>query len=39
MVTFFCWFIALVIARVQSTRDEREVRELREKGLDLGVLQ
>jgi heme exporter protein C len=39
MVTFFVWFIALVIARVQSTRDEREVRELREQGLDLGVLQ
>jgi len=39
MVTFFLWFAALVIARVQSTRDEREVRELREQGLDLGVLQ
>ena len=39
MVTFFLWYIALVVARVQSTRDEREVRELREKGLDLGVLQ
>jgi heme exporter protein C len=39
MVTLFCWFTALVIARVQSTRDEREVRELREQGLDLGVLQ
>jgi heme exporter protein C len=39
LVTFFCWYIALVIARVQSTRDEREVRELREKALDLGVLE
>jgi heme exporter protein C len=39
MITFFLWFAALVIARVQSTRDEREVRELREQGLDLGVLQ
>jgi len=39
MVTFFLWYIALVVSRVQSTRDEREVRELREKALDLGVLQ
>jgi hypothetical protein len=39
MVTFFSWYIALVIARVQSTRDEREVRELREQALDLGVLE
>jgi heme exporter protein C len=39
MATFFFWYIALVIARVQSTRDEREVRELREKALDLGVLE
>lgn len=35
---FLLWFIALTIARVQSTRAEREVRELRERGLDLGVL-
>jgi heme exporter protein C len=37
--TFLCWFIALVITRVQSTRAEREVRELRERALDLGVLE
>jgi heme exporter protein C len=36
---FFVWFIALTITRIQSTRAEREVRELRERGLDLGVLQ
>jgi heme exporter protein C len=36
---FLLWFIALTITRVQSTRAEREVRELRERGLDLGVLQ
>lgn len=35
---FLLWFVALTIARVQSTRAEREVRELRERGLDLGVL-
>jgi heme exporter protein C len=34
-----CWYIALVLTRMQSTRAERELRELRERGLDLGVLQ
>jgi heme exporter protein C len=33
------WYIALVMSRVQTTRAERELRELRERGLDLGVLQ
>jgi heme exporter protein C len=37
--TFHIWFAALVITRIQGTRAEREVRELRERGLDLGVLQ
>ncbi len=36
---FLFWYLALVICRVQSTRAERELRELRERGLDLGVLQ
>jgi heme exporter protein C len=36
---FLCWYLALVLIRVQSTRAERELRELRERGLDLGVLQ
>jgi heme exporter protein C len=39
IASFLCWYIALVISRVQSTRAERELRELRERGLDLGVLQ
>jgi heme exporter protein C len=39
VVSFLFWYLALVISRVQSTRAEREVRELRERGLDLGVLQ
>jgi heme exporter protein C len=39
IASVLCWFIALVISRVQSTRAERELRELRERGLDLGVLQ
>jgi heme exporter protein C len=39
IASFTCWYIALVISRVQSTRAERELRELRERGLDLGVLQ
>jgi heme exporter protein C len=38
MVTFLCWFLALVIHRVQGARMEREVRELREKAFDTGVL-
>jgi heme exporter protein C len=38
VATFLCWYLALVLYRVQGTRAEREVRELRERGLDLGVL-
>jgi heme exporter protein C len=37
VLTFFAWFLALTISRVQSARAEREVRELREQGLDAGV--
>jgi heme exporter protein C len=39
VASFLFWYLALVTSRVQSTRAEREVRELRERGLDLGVLQ
>lgn len=39
MAAFFCWFLALTINRVSSVRMDREVRELREKGLDAGVLE
>lgn len=39
VASFLCWYLVLVISRVQSTRAERELRELRERGLDLGVLQ
>lgn len=38
VLTFLFWFLTLVVARVQSARAERELRELREKGLDAGVL-
>jgi heme exporter protein C len=38
-IAFLLWFLTLTIVRVQGTRAEREVRELRERGLDLGVLQ
>jgi heme exporter protein C len=38
VATFACWFVALVVYRVQGTRAERQLRELRERGLDLGVL-
>ena len=39
VIAFTLLFLTLVIARIQSTRAERELRELRERGLDLGVLQ
>jgi len=39
MYGFLFWYIALVFSRLQTTQAEREVRELRESGLDLGVLQ
>lgn len=38
VLTFLLWFVALMISRVQSARAEREVRELRERGLDAGLL-
>jgi heme exporter protein C len=38
VASFMLWFVVLVVSRVQSTRAERELRELRERGLDLGVL-
>ena len=39
VATFLCWFLTLLIARIQSVRAEREVRELRERAMDTGVLQ
>jgi heme exporter protein C len=39
VAAFLLWFIALTITRIHSTRAERELREIRERGLDLGVLQ
>jgi hypothetical protein len=38
VLTFLFWFLAMVGSRVQSARAEREVRELREKALDAGIL-
>ena len=38
VAAFLFWFLALMVARIQSARAEREVRELREKALDMGVL-
>lgn len=38
VLTFFLWFLTLVMMRVQSVGAERELRELREKGLDAGLL-
>ncbi|HEX2691592.1 MAG TPA: cytochrome c biogenesis protein CcsA [Kofleriaceae bacterium] len=39
VAAFLCWYLALVLSRLDSTRAERQLRELREHGLDLGVLQ
>jgi len=39
VASFLCLFIALMLSRIASTRAERELREIRERGLDLGVLQ
>ncbi|MBA3540811.1 MAG: cytochrome c biogenesis protein CcsA [Deltaproteobacteria bacterium] len=38
VLAFLLWFVTLVVYRVQVTRAERELRELRELGLDAGVL-
>lgn len=38
VLTLFIWFLTLVAMRVQSARAERELRELREQGLDAGLL-
>ncbi len=37
VLTFLLWFLTLVMMRVQSARAERELRQLREQGLDAGV--
>jgi heme exporter protein C len=37
-LTFLCWFVTLMLSRVASARGEREVRELRERALDTGIL-
>jgi heme exporter protein C len=39
VMALMCWFLTLMLSRIESTRAERELRELRERGLDLGVLQ
>jgi heme exporter protein C len=38
VLTFLCWFLALVTSRVASARAERQVRELREQAMDAGLL-
>jgi heme exporter protein C len=39
VVTFMIWFAALLVLRLGDTRAERELRELREHALDVGVLE
>lgn len=38
VASFLMWFLTILIARVQSVRAERAVRDLREKALDAGVV-
>jgi heme exporter protein C len=38
VLTFFCWFVALLTNRIHIARAERELRELRESAMDAGVL-
>ena len=38
VASFLLWFLALMLTRLESTRAERELREIRERALDLGVL-
>jgi heme exporter protein C len=37
VLTFLFWCCALIASRVQAARAERELREIREKGLDAGL--
>lgn len=37
VLTFLLWTLALVLTRIQSAAAERELRELREQGLDAGL--
>lgn len=39
VASVLCWYIALVLSRIEGVRAERQLREIRERGLDLGVLQ
>jgi heme exporter protein C len=38
VLTFLCWFLALISSRVSSARAERQLRELHERAMDAGVL-
>ena len=39
VLVFMLLFVTLMLVHIQGTRAERELREIRERGLDLGVLQ
>ncbi len=38
VLTFLCWFLALMISRVSSARAERQLTELHERAMDAGLL-
>ena len=39
VLTFFLLFVALLLTRIQTARAERQVRDIHERALDLGVLE
>ncbi len=39
ILTFFAFYVLLMLVRTSAIRDERRVRDLRERGLDAGILE
>jgi heme exporter protein C len=39
ILTFFCLYVLLMLVRTSAIRDERSLRDLRERGLDAGILE
>lgn len=39
ILTFFAFYVLLMLVRVSAIRDERHLRDLRERGLDAGILE
>jgi heme exporter protein C len=39
ILTFFCFYVLLMLVRTSAIRDDRRLRDLRERGLDAGILE